>query len=118
MVRHGKPPYLECSSRGDRRFSAFYARVRGKRIEQWYQEAKVFEPGVDLTWRERKGCRPLNPEECARLYANLWDEYAALNPHLIDVLLAAPGLSDMFGTPGSVCQATELWRIRNEHMAG
>lgn len=34
---------------------------------------------------------------------------------LLRVIRAYPGLSDIFGQPGHVCQATELWRIRNDH---
>jgi hypothetical protein len=113
MVRHGTAPFLECSSRGDKRFSAFYARVRGKCIEQWYQEAKQFEDGVDLDWKERQGLRPLNAGECHKLYAALWDEYIGEHPELLPVLRAASGLSDVFGKAGHACQATELWRIRN-----
>lgn len=113
MIRYGKEPFLECSSRGDIRFSAFYARVRGKCIEQRYQEAKEFEEGVDLNWRDRQGFKPLNPEECNRVYASLWDGYIANNPDLLLVLRAATGLSDVFGKLGHCCQATELWRIRN-----
>lgn len=48
MVRHGEAPFLECSSRGDQRFSAFSARLRsqgGRSIEEVYQAAKVFEDG-------------------------------------------------------------------------
>jgi hypothetical protein len=113
MIRHGEPPFLECSSRGDVRFSAFFAKVRGKSIERRYQEAKVFEDGVDLTWRERAGCAALNQEECRRIYADLWDEYIDGHPELVPVLVAASGLSDVFGKKGHACQATELWRIRN-----
>jgi hypothetical protein len=117
MVRHGKPPFLECSSRGDRRFSAFFARVRGKSIEQRYQEAKDLgdpEANAVLTWKERRGLPAVNAEECHALYSALWDEYIDANPHLLKVLREASGLSDMFGKPGHACQATELWRIRNE----
>jgi hypothetical protein len=118
LIRHGKPPFLECSSRGDRRFSAFSARIRargGRSIEEIYQAAKVFEDGArGLHWRQAKGRTPINPAECSRLYAVLWDEYLLENPHLLTVLHAAPGLSDVFGRAGSCCQATELWRIRGE----
>lgn len=114
MIRHGEPPYLECSSRGDRRFSAFVARVDGRSIEDTYQAAKVFDDGsTGLGWRAAKGKRATNGDECRRLYARLWDRYIAQHPELIDVLIAANGLSDMFGQPGHCCQATELWRIRN-----
>lgn len=120
MIQHGKAPFLECSSRGDRRFSAFYARVfilgHGfKYIEAHYQEAKVFEDGsTGLSWRESKGRKAVNQEALARFYSLLWDTYIAERPALQRVLVSASGLSDMFGQPGHVCQASELWRIRNE----
>jgi len=114
VVQHGNPPYLECSSKGDKRFSAFYARVKGKSIEEQYQAAKVFENGsTGLTWCQAKGRKPVNVEACQHLYSRLWDEYIAENPHLLQVLKQASGLSDCFGQAGHVCQATELWRIRN-----
>lgn len=114
MIRHGEAPFLECSSRGDKRFSAFYARVGTASIESRYQAAKVFEDGsTGHHWRVAKGRKAVNQEECAALYSRLWDEYIAASPHLLEVLRGASGLSDMYGVPGHVCQATELWRIRN-----
>lgn len=113
MILHGDPPYLECSSRGDRRFSAFYALVDGRTIEAQYQGAKRFADGrTGLGWREAKGRQAVNAEECAALYSALWNQYIVEHPELLDVLLAATGLSDVFGQKGHVCQATELWRIR------
>lgn len=115
MIRHGIAPYLECSSRGDKRFSAFHARVYryGGTIESIYQSKKIFEDGsTGLSWREAKGRRAVNHGECAAWYAHLWDQYIYENPDLLVVLRAASGLSDIFGQPGHCCQATELWRIR------
>ena len=116
MIRHGESPYLECSSLGDRRFSALSARIQARdnwSIEALYQTSKRFEDGsTRLSVREAKGRKAVNQEECAALYARLWDEYIAENPHLLRVLREAPGLSDAFGQPGHCCQATELWRIR------
>lgn len=121
MIRCGVAPYLECSSKGDRRFSAFSARIVGrgnKSIEALYQAAKVFENGeTGLSWREAKGRRAVNQEEVTRLYSTLWDEYLAENPDLLVVLLAASGLQDIFGQAGHCCQATELWRIRGAALA-
>ena len=52
MIKHGTAPFWECSSKGDKRFSAFYARVDGRSIEEQYQAAKIFEDGsTGLTWR-------------------------------------------------------------------
>lgn len=116
MIKHGEAPYLECSSRGDKRFSAFYARpksLNGRSIEEAYQAAKVFADGsTGLSWREAKGRQPVNMDECHAYYVTLWHEYVQEN-HLLPVLQAASGLSDMFGQPGHVCQATVLWCIRN-----
>lgn len=122
-VYHGVAPFLECSSAGDRRFSAFYARVDGVSIESRYQAFKVFRTLrtaqnptgyiTGLSWREAKGRKAVNAEEAAAFYARLWDQYIAEHPELLDVLRAASGLSDRYGQPGHVCQATELWRIRN-----
>lgn len=117
MIKHGEAPFLECSSRGDSRFSAFFAKIkkRGNRtIEEIYQAAKVFENGeTGLGWRRAKGRSPINYEETKALYSTLWDEYIEENPNLLSVLKEASGLSDLFGQEGRCCQATELWRIRN-----
>lgn len=120
-VYHGKPPFLECSSAGDKRFSAFYARIKGrgnKTIEEIYQGAKAFreEDGTVTSGypvKVAKGLKPINGPEVRQLYAELWDEYMHENLHLLPVIFEATGLSDRFGRPGSACQATELWRIRN-----
>lgn len=117
MIYHGKPPFLEYSSAGDRRFSAFFARIEGRNnrtIEEIYQAAKVFRNGdTGLPIDEAKGFRPVNVKECADLYSRLWDEYIQENPRLLMKLLRNSGVSDRFGKPGHACQATELWRIRN-----
>jgi len=122
LIRVGDPPYLECSSRGDTRLSAFYARpscLGGASIEEAYQAYKVFEDGsTGLDWRAAKakrvaGVGVTNQAECAALYSWLWDEWIRENPWLLDVIRSASGLSDMFGMEGHCCQAIELWRIRN-----
>lgn len=122
MIRVGEPPYLECSSRGDKRFSAWYAKPKvlgGLSIEEAYHALKIFDDGsTGQTWREAKlaqglGHKIVNLEYCHKAYSLMWDEYIRENPELLDVLKAAPGLSDMFGQEGHACQAVELWRIRN-----
>jgi len=118
MIKIGKAPYLECSSKGDKRFSAFYARIKslgGKSIEDLYQASKVFKNGdTGLSWRAAKGRRAVNADYCASYYSALWDMYIEENPELIIVLKKASGLSDLFGQVGCCCQATELWRIRGK----
>lgn len=117
MIKHGYPPYLECSSKGDSRFSAFNARIKSrnnKSIEDLYQASKIFEDGsTGLSWKDAKGKRAINQKECSLFYSILWDEYIEENPTLLHVLESNSGLSDMFGQIGHCCQATELWRIKN-----
>lgn len=117
MIQHGNPPFLECSSQGERRLSAFVARIKGrdnKTIEEIYQASKVLEDGsTGLNWRQAKGKKAVNQDECNRLYALLWDEYIAENPDLLELIRGQSGLQDKFGQVGHCCQATELWRIRN-----
>jgi hypothetical protein len=116
MIRHGEAPFLECSSRGDQRFSAFYARIRcrtGRSIEELYQAAKVFEDGTTgLPIKLAKGRQPVNQADVAALYSALWATYLSENPDLIEALMSASGVSDIFGQPGHVCQATEMWNLR------
>lgn len=118
MIRHGTVPYLECSSRGDRRLSAFYARVKAfdnKTIEELYQAYKIFDNGVTgLSWREAKGRKALNQGAAALYYGQIWKLYIEENPNLLEVLKLHSGLSDLFGQEGHCCQATELWEIRNQ----
>jgi hypothetical protein len=119
MIRHGVAPFLECSTKGDKRFSAFCAFVNGQSIEAQYQAAKVFASGVSgLHWREAKGKHFVNVKECAELYTKLWRQYIAENPELLCVIVNATGLSDIFGQPFHVCQATELWHIRQDYLEG
>lgn len=117
MLKYGNPPYLECSSRGDKRFSAFYARpasLNGKSIEEAYQAMKIFPDGsTNRSWREAKGMRPINPTQCSEAYDEWWLEWVE-QENLLPVLKEASGLSDIFGQPGHVCQAEVLWRIRNK----
>lgn len=116
MVRIGEAPYLECSSRGDKRFSAFYANpsiLRGKSIEQAYQSAKVFQDGTTgLNWRLAKGKHPINLDQVQSMYF-IWWHLWVLEENLMSVLKSASGLSDMFGQTGHTCQALTLWEIRN-----
>lgn len=115
MIRIGQAPYLECSSRGDKRFSAFYARINGKSIEERYQAAKVFEDGsTSLSIKDAKGRRAINQVYLDKHYEDLWRVYLDSNPDLYDVLREASGLSDIFGQKGHVCQALTLWKLREE----
>ncbi len=115
MYRIGEEPFLECSSKGDKRFSAFYARIKKRNnltIEAIYQSSKIFQDGsTGLSISEAKGKKAVNQEEVAILYGHLWDEYFIENKDLIDVILQYKGFSDIFGQEGHCCQAKEIYRI-------
>lgn len=113
---------LECSSRGDRRFSALFARIEvfGRRatIEEHYQMAKCF-PWKPLTWREAKGCRPTHLEIGGKVfpvsyltawYALLWLLYLDAHPELVEYARKFDDFSDSFARPGCNSQA-EMVRL-------
>ncbi len=121
MLKFGDSPYLECSSKGDKRFSAFYARIRSKgnsSIEELYQGYKKFDDGfggiiTNLNWRDAKGRKAINQEEASVYYSHLWDLYFQENLSLIEVIKRYNGFSDIFGQKGSCCQALEIFRVKN-----
>lgn len=118
MVIFGNPPILECSSKGDKRFSAFYARIRefgNKSIEEIYQSSKLFLIDGELksmdNWKDAKGKHPQNDIECRMIYKALWILYFEENPELYDVINQYSGFSDIFGQRGHACQAEEIYNI-------
>lgn len=116
MLKFGKEPYLECSSKGDKRFSAFYARIEMNgiidSIEGHYQRFKVFEDGsTGLYWRQAKGRVAVNQGKARKYYAILWDRYFKKNPQLEGVITGYNGFSDIYGQEGHACQAEEVYRI-------
>lgn len=127
MYSIGFEPFLECSSKGDKRFSAFYAKLKcGKTIEKIYQSGKVFlidgKEVTDLSPMDAKAVQKLghvavNQAEMRALYAKLWDDYFDENPDLIEIILKYRGFTDIFGQHGSACQAEEVYRIWVETMA-
>lgn len=117
MIKVGKEPYLECSSRGDKKFSAMYARIKSmgnRTIEEIYQGAKVFADGkTGLTIKEAKRRKAINMDKVSKLYDELWEIYLKENPKLIEELLKYNGYTDIFGKEGCQCQAKSIYRIVN-----
>lgn len=113
ILSFGTEPFLECSSKGDKRFSAFYAKVKGQSIEDRYQACKMFEDGTTgYTWKEVKGKKPVNIEECREMYSKLWNMYFEENPELLEVIKKYNGFTDIFGQKDHACQAEEIYKIR------
>ncbi len=111
------PNGYECSSKGDKRFSALFARLEdGRTIEEAYQlDVKGYRHVVSH-WTQAKGQPPLNGKTRLELlvdYIDLWDKWAMENPELITELEEASRdkvLTDMFAT-SEVNQAHALSRI-------
>lgn len=118
---------LECSSKGDKRFSALYAKVSVNNlfdsIENHYQKAKVFknENGELIqydNWKDAKGKKPIafNISGCylplrfgAMFYSLMWYKYLKTNPSLETVLEQFDVYNDLFKSKNSyVCQADVL----------
>ncbi len=112
----------QCSTKGDRRFSAFYARLAdGRSIEEHYQcDIKQFDLG-GTNWRLGKGKSPLrniSPDDLYLEYKDLWKQYFDLNPYLVDFLIdILPNhnytLSDVFAT-SPINQARAIADILND----
>lgn len=112
----------ECSSKGDKRFSAFYARMQdGRTIEQHYQcDVKGYDIG-GTNWNLGKGKPPVNgltEDELLDQYVDLWRIWARDNLDYIRDLYREctktnNNLTDMFATT-RVNQAHALSIILNE----
>lgn len=113
-VKHSRKGGYECSSRGDKRFSALYAVMPdGRTLEQHYQcDVKGYDIG-GTNWQLGKGKPPLNKEvNTAKAYLTLWNQYLLANPtyaqELLDLARTKDNtLSDMFAST-SINQASAL----------
>lgn len=118
-VKWARKGGYECSSKGDVRFSALFARMPdGRTIEEHYQcDVKGYQPG-GRNWRLGKGKPPLDKsKDMWQAYLNLWMEWAMHNEELVLELARKAEqsnhtLTDMFAsTP--VNQARALAEILN-----
>lgn len=117
-TRHGKG--YEVSTKGDMKFSAFFAKLEdGRSIEQHYQCCvKGYDPG-GTNWKLGKGKPPKDPTvNLWKEYVSLWRRWIALNPELFEELyktvsLCGNVLKDRFATT-EVNQARALAFLINE----
>lgn len=106
---------LECSSKGDKRFSAFYANVCvfgiSNSIENHYQNCKGFN---DKTIIKRKGKSPdyitidgkiLDVKYLTPFYKLLWVKYLDHNPSLVEYASQFDNFNDIFKGHSINCQA-------------
>ena len=109
----------EVSSKGDKRFSALFAKMPdGRSIEMHYQcDVKGYQPG-GRDWRLGKGKPPLRKDiDLFQEYLKLWQSWSQSNQELLlelKVLLTTHDytLTDMFATT-DVNQAHALSVILN-----
>lgn len=115
---------LYCDSRGDSRFSAFYAYViiDGKKdsIESFYQNAKrdvngnipgKGKPFSYFIWKGKK----YKKEGISKLYENLWRLYFKQNPELLDYACQFDTFIDRFRGKARNCQADVIAKIVKEY---
>lgn len=109
---------LECSSKGDKRFSAFYAKttVFGKydSIENHYQSVKCKFDNKKYGVRCKKGehvdyiiigNKNLHPRFLTPFYKLLWCKYLDENPELVEYAKQFDEFNDMFKGHSINCQA-------------
>lgn len=107
---------LECSSKGDKRFSAFYAVVNingvNNSIESWYQGAKRTADGK-VPGKGRPVHHMINPfsgnelpaNELTHFYFTLWLRYFKQHPELLKYAKRFDTFTDMFRGRCKNCQA-------------
>lgn len=107
---------LECSSKGDKRFSAFYASVviKGKlaSIETHYQNAKRDAEG-NIPGKGKRVAYMINPYTGNKLpatclsdfYTSLWIKYFNAHPVLLEYAKTFDDFNDMFRGSCINCQA-------------
>lgn len=109
---------LECSSKGDKRFSAFYAKIHFEEyydsIENFYQSCKCFGDECGLTWREVKGKTPthikvagveMSVKYLTPFYKAMWLIYLDNHPNLIAHAAQFDEYNDIFKGKSINCQA-------------
>ena len=112
---------LQCDSKGDKRFSAWHAKVSLKgttrSIEEWYQESKRLTNNLDEgphAWREVKGKQVvgvdvfgtrLPAEMLTPWYWYLWGVYFIANPGLLEYARQFDTFTDTFRGKSINCQA-------------
>jgi len=114
------PQGYECSSRGDQRFSALFAKLSdGRTIEQAYQlDVKGYRVEGD-DWKLGKGKPAINGktrEELWSEYLGLWRQWVRENPALLTelrMLSVDKVLTDQFAT-SPINQAHALSDLINE----
>lgn len=122
MFTYSRGKGYDVSSKGDKRFSALYAKMPdGRTIEEWYQcDLKGYDPG-GTKWRLGKDLPPVVPYSGDQLwyaYLTLWRIWAMHNQELILELACkahAHGncLRDSYGNT-NINQAKALATILNE----
>jgi hypothetical protein len=118
---------LECSSKGDRRFSAFYAKVavHGEiaSIEEHYQLCKRFGNEVPDSVRSAKGRKPTHfalggkryhVKYLSAWYKLLWVKYLDEHPDLVAYASGFGDFSDMFKGRSVNCQADVIHQYVKE----
>lgn len=124
MINRTIPRYkvLECSSRGDKRFSALFAKIKifGKEdtIENHYQLAKRFgDEEPPKSFEDAKGKRATHfnikgvdyeVDLLPHFYHLMWLIYLDKNPHLVEFLMRFDEFTDMFKGKSNVCQADSI----------
>ncbi|MGL5750818.1 MAG: hypothetical protein ACRCXT_09850 [Paraclostridium sp.] len=109
---------LECSSKGDKRFSAFYAKVNLEggsfTIESLYQQSKRFngekinKPKGKIPTSIYWNGKDLDVKYLKNLYHTLWWHYLSSNKDLVEYAKQFDDYNDIFKGKSINCQADAI----------
>ena len=126
---------LECSSKGDKRFSALYAKLfvnkKFTTIENAYQLSKKFNIDGEIIkakdfkqtkhWQHmgyKPVCFNVNGKDfpieyLSCWYKSLWYKYLSHNPHLLNIINEYDNFTDCFRNKNTInCQADIIKQVR------
>ena len=120
LIHKTIPDYkvLECSSKGDKRFSAFYAKIDVygdyDSIENHYQLSKRFGNEAPSSWKDAKGKTPthfhlkgfdVDINLLSQFYKVMWVKYLDEHQELVEYASQFDDFNDMFKGKSTNCQA-------------
>lgn len=121
MCSYGPGPFLECSSEGDRRFSAHEVRLQvygNSTIDEIAHAVRIYQDGSsrksyeECCYAEALGLEVVNQRQCDTIVERLWTQYFNEHLELHGILKAVGGVSDRVVRPAKTNHVRGIWAAR------